>query len=125
MFRSYFNAIANYVNFTGVATRSQFWWFQLQNFIIVLILYLIATAAVASNNEGFIGFMGLVFMVYYLFMILPSLSIGARRLRDAGYSPWLLLVILIPFVGGIVLIVLWCMPSKVVLVEEQVVVYEK
>ena len=44
-------------------------------------------------------------------LILPGLAVGARRLRDGGFSPWLLLVALV-LLGGIALLVLYCMPSK-------------
>ena len=43
--------------------------------------------------------------------IVPGLPLAVRRLRDAGKSwPWLL-ISLIPIIGGIWLIVLFCQPS--------------
>ncbi|HAQ59678.1 MAG TPA: DUF805 domain-containing protein, partial [Microbacterium sp.] len=44
-------------------------------------------------------------------ILIPSLALSIRRLRDAGLPwPWVLLG-LIPF-GVIALGVLWCQPSK-------------
>ena len=43
--------------------------------------------------------------------IVPAIAVSARRLHDANLSGWLYLISLIPC-GSIVLIVLWCLPSK-------------
>jgi uncharacterized membrane protein YhaH (DUF805 family) len=44
-------------------------------------------------------------------MLLPWLAAGTRRLRDAGYSGWWQLFLLVP-VGGIVIVgSLWVQPS--------------
>lgn len=37
---------------------------------------------------------------------------AVRRLRDAGLSPWLVLMMLIPVIGTIALIVIFCRPSR-------------
>ena len=41
----------------------------------------------------------------------PNLAMGARRLRDAGFSPWWLLLLLTG-IGGLILIILWIFPKK-------------
>lgn len=46
-----------------------------------------------------------------LLLLLPSLAVSARRLHDIGMSGWWLLLSLTG-VGGLVLLVLWAMPSK-------------
>ena len=46
-----------------------------------------------------------------LALVIPSISVGVRRLRDAGYHPALLLVGLIPLVGTLMLIVLLASPA--------------
>ena len=51
-------------------------------------------------------------MVCYLAVILPVLGIQARRLRDGGFTPWLLLLGLIPGIGGLILLILYVLPSK-------------
>ena len=94
---NYVAVLKKYVEFGGRATRSEFWWFVLANFIV-------------SNLIGFVS--ATLSLVYSLAVLLPSLAVGARRLRDAGFSPWLLLLWLIPLFGWIALIILYVMPSK-------------
>ena len=106
VFSKYFiDPIKNhYIDFAGKATRKQFWLFVLFNFLVFLVLSIIL---------GFFGKAGdILYFVCQLAVLLPSLGIAARRLRDGGFSPWLLLIGLIPVLGWIVLLVLYLMPSK-------------
>lgn len=97
---SFFDAIIlclkKYARFDGRATRPEFWWFAL--------FTLIATSALTLVGET----LGQIFLVSVL---LPILSAGARRLRDAGKNPWWLLMILAPVGGIVVLGFLWAQPS--------------
>ncbi|MEM8325677.1 DUF805 domain-containing protein [Morganella morganii] len=102
MFDYFLDGIRNSINFSGLANRPQFWYFQLASIIIGIVVgifeFSIGTEVISD--------------VLSLLFLLPGLSLGVRRLRDADFSPWLLLVIFVPFIGIITLIVLWCMPSK-------------
>ena len=49
---------------------------------------------------------GIVVIVLGLFV--PSLAVSIRRLHDQGKSGWLYLVSFIPYIGGIILLVLMC-----------------
>lgn len=105
-FSTYFvDPIKNhYLDFAGKANRKQFWLFVLFNFLVFLVLSIVL---------GFLGKTGdIVYFVCQLAVLLPSLGIAARRLRDGGFSPWLLLIGLIPVLGWIVLFVLYLLPSK-------------
>ncbi|WP_241503952.1 DUF805 domain-containing protein [Pelagibaculum spongiae] len=48
---------------------------------------------------------GIIAMVYALVMLVPSVSLAARRLHDMSRSGWWQLLVLIPLIGPIVLIV--------------------
>ncbi|MBR2865745.1 MAG: DUF805 domain-containing protein [Elusimicrobiaceae bacterium] len=103
----YIDVIKNhYIDLSGRATRKQYWLFFLVNFCLSLVLSLL------GNIDGFIGTLfWLVYVLYCLALILPSLGIAARRLHDAGFSAWWLLLILLPFLGPIVLLVFYVLPS--------------
>ncbi len=105
-FNAYFvDPIKNhYVDFAGKATRTQFWLFVLWSFIVFFVLGFVLS---------FFGKAGdVVSLLCQLAVLLPSLAIAARRLRDGGFTPWLLLIGLVPFIGWLVLFVLYLLPSK-------------
>lgn len=87
-----------YSDFTGKASRSEFWWFNL-----FLVLVSIGASAVWEALGA----------IWFLATIVPYLAVGVRRLRDGGF-PWGLIFIgLVPIIGTVVMIVLWTQPSKV------------
>lgn len=106
MFNTYFlDVIKNhYFDFAGKADRKQFWLWVLWSFIIFLVLSIVLS---------FFGKVGnIIYFLCQLAILLPALGIAARRLRDGGFSPWLLLLGLIPVIGWIILLVLYLLPSK-------------
>lgn len=87
---------AKYADFSGQATRPEFWWFML--FVLLLV------GAMESINQTLGG-------LALIALLLPLSAVGARRLRHTGRSGWWLLFALAP-VGGIVLLaVLWSLPG--------------
>ena len=98
------NAIMyNYGNFTGRASRSEYWWFLL----FVSIFDMITTFADTIIFGTPAAEWGPLFWIGTLVMIVPLLSIEVRRLHDTGRSGWWILISLIPCIGVIVLFV-WC-----------------
>ena len=92
--------------------RKAFWLSILAYYIVTLGLCGLAMllAATIENVGVIIG--AILLIVFSLYTIVPFFKLSARRLRDAGYSPWLNLLVLIPVLGSLALIALWCMPSK-------------
>lgn len=80
--------LSKYADFNGRASRSEFWWFM---------LFVVAGSIVTT----FISIV--LYLLFALAMLLPSLAAGARRLHDTDRSGWLQLILLIPFVGLILL----------------------
>jgi len=50
--------------------------------------------------------------LYALAVIVPGLAVTVRRLHDTGRSGWWILISLVPFVGGIILLVFMCLESE-------------
>ena len=92
-----------YAEFSGVATRSEFWFWQLSCLIYGFALFFISLL---------LPFVAIFYLLFSLFVFIPTLAVGARRLHDIGQSGHLQWIILIPVLGGIALLVLWCQPSK-------------
>jgi uncharacterized membrane protein YhaH (DUF805 family) len=103
------NFYAKYGIFSGRATRSEYWYSWL--YLLLLYLVLVVPSSFSDSVEAqFVGVFVAVFIVGVAH-ILPSLSIQSRRLRDAGFSPYLTFLLLAPF-GGLVLFVLSLFPTK-------------
>ena len=105
----FIDAFRNYSNFSGRATRSQFWAFQVVSFIVS-----VCTAQNDVLNEVWNDDMklGLTSGLWTLAVIVPSLAIISRRLHDAGKSGWMGLLLLLPFIGWIWVAILLFLPSE-------------
>ena len=97
------SVFGNYANFSGRAPRSEFWWFQLFSSVLLGILFLLM-------NSGAILWPILAFIVA-LAMFLPTLAVWVRRLHDTNRSAWWLLLSLVPWVGGLVLLIMLAFPG--------------
>lgn len=121
-----------YATFTGRARRSEYWWFQLFQVIVVTIAALVDKLLgfdISDSGEGVVS------MIVELALILPSLSVAWRRLHDTGRSGWYFFCVFIPailccvfalvqwyiltlfaviliLVMSVVLLVWYCMDSK-------------
>jgi uncharacterized membrane protein YhaH (DUF805 family) len=89
----------NYVNFSGRAIRSEYWFWTL--------LFVPIGGRVAGSIDGLTG-LHAVGPIFGFATLLPSLAVTVRRLHDIDYSGWWILIGLIPLVGAIVLIVWFC-----------------
>ncbi len=94
-----------YTDFTGRASRSEYWWFILFSTMLQFIVQFIGGIVSAithstSNNLSFV----LVFILFAVFF-LPTIAAAVRRLHDTDRSGGWLLLSLIPVVGGIIVLV--------------------
>ena len=80
--------LRKYADFSGTASRAEYWWF---------VLFLALAGAVAYVVADSLG------AVFFLATLLPLLAAGTRRLRDTGRSGWLQLLGLVPVAGLLVL----------------------
>ena len=99
-----------YVDFTGRARRSEYWFF---------FLFTVLAGIVGSILDGLFGLRGGPYGgtgpiqgLIQLALLLPGLAVGARRLHDTGRSGWWLLIALIPVVGWIILLVFFVQDSQ-------------
>jgi len=105
----YLKVLKQYADFQGRARRKEYWMFVLFNLIFAFIaMYL---DRIIGTTMGGLPY-GVIYMLYGLAVLIPSLAVGVRRLHDIGKSGWMLLVSLIPFVGVIWLIILFVTDSN-------------
>lgn len=118
-----------YARFDGRASRSEFWWWALANFIVLAVLYTlygigaatsesqtvsngsITTTAMTSPSVLFV-IAGILIAIWGLGTIIPNLAIIWRRLHDANLAGPFYFLAIIPIVGPIILLVFLVMGSK-------------
>ncbi|MCM5557339.1 DUF805 domain-containing protein [Pleomorphomonas sp. JP5] len=83
---------SNYFNFSGRASRSEFWW---------AILFVFICGTIAS-------FIPVLNLAWSLGTFFPSISLAARRLHDINRNGWFQLLSFLFPIGVIALIVWYC-----------------
>ena len=99
----YLAVLKNYVGFSGRAGRTEYWMFFLFNIIIFFVLAILA--AYISN------FFWILYLLYALAVIVPSLAVAWRRMQDTGRNGLFILLGLIPIVGGLIVLVFMLLPG--------------
>jgi len=89
-FESIETCFRKYATFDGTASRSEYWWFFLFTSL--------ASAFLSMFSHTLSGMFSLV-------TLLPSLTVGARRLHETDRSGWWQLLWIVPLVGWIVMII--------------------
>ncbi len=103
------SVLTNWNNFSGRACRSEFWYFVLATTLVSIIISIIEIETGMVDIES--AEMGILSIILTLLLVVPSLSVTARRLQDRGWSGWWQLLYL-TIVGGLVIVVLNILPAK-------------
>ncbi|MBS0040513.1 DUF805 domain-containing protein [Neisseria sp. Marseille-Q1983] len=99
-----------YAQFSGHASKREFWGFLLFRTVAeVAILLVIGIMVEVSRSLGDI--FSILYFLFTLAVLVPTISVGVRRLHDTGKSGWWYLISVIPLIGWIWLIILWCQAS--------------
>ena len=91
------SAFQQYASVSGRASRPEYWWFALFYIVVVIGAVVVDRSAVVAS-------------IATLALIIPALTVGARRLHDIGRSGWWLLISIIPF-GSFVLLYWYLKPG--------------
>jgi uncharacterized membrane protein YhaH (DUF805 family) len=94
-YNSVIDTFKNYSNFSGRASRANYWFFFLFNSLVGAILFFI---------DRQLGTVNLLSTIFSILVFIPALSIYFRRLHDINYRGLRVLVLLIPIIGPILLI---------------------
>jgi uncharacterized membrane protein YhaH (DUF805 family) len=88
--------LLQFSNFSGRATRFEYWWF------LAFVLVITAICTVISEKA---------YLVAGIILLIPLVAVGSRRLNDAGRSPWWQMFFLVPF-GQIVALIVLAEPTR-------------
>lgn len=97
------------VTFSGRASQSEFWWVAL---IHTVGFVGFAATASALEHTGLGSFVGVIGTVYMLAALIPAIAVSTRRLHDTGQSGLLQLLNLIPYLGGLITLILMAQAPK-------------
>ncbi|MEI9852287.1 MAG: DUF805 domain-containing protein [Sphingomonas sp.] len=92
-----FLPLARYADFTGRSRRAEFWSFM------PLALGAIILGSAMSRPIGILVLIGL---------LIPMLAVTVRRLHDIKASGWWILLMLVPYVGPLIVLVLLIVPGS-------------
>ena len=113
------NAFIKCFDFKSRSCRSEFWYFYLFTTVLGFIgiqidrlfnLEILRLQLIQNIDE--VAILGPTYVFLYFLFFVPSLSLYIRRLHDINRSGWWLLMALIPFIGIITLIFLWCLKGN-------------
>lgn len=113
--------LKEYSKFSGRASRSEYWWWQLAIFLIFFIVPLLCAligALLCTANDASSSLRGVIigdlagFVMCLISLMCPILAVTVRRLHDTGHSGWWLFITLVPFIGSIWLLVLLLLSSQ-------------
>jgi len=112
-----------YASFAGRATRAEYWYFVLFGCLVSIgasmvgaILLFLGFALSGGDVEiaaglAFIVY-GIIYCIFILGFICPSISVLVRRLHDTGRSGWWYWIIFIPYIGSIVILIFALLASQ-------------
>ena len=106
--------IGKYISFGGNATRSEFWsWVLFVALVSGILFGMAAMLAIIRNSAGpdttsnplywlssIIFYIFMLLGLFLIFCLLPTLTVAVRRLRDAGYQPWIVIFPILLLLGS-------------------------
>lgn len=114
----FIKCLKNYATFKGRARRTEFWMFTLFYTIILFVFGLLSGLTEpepyyseftymreTAGPSLLSAFFSTLATIFFIGTFLPTLAVSVRRLHDTGKTGWWVLINLIPYIGGIVLLV--------------------
>jgi uncharacterized membrane protein YhaH (DUF805 family) len=114
-----------YAAFSGRAGRAEYWWWALVGVVVAVVLNVVIAAGMETSTDSYAGnaysaptpgplsAVGYVLLaVWGLGVVVPSLALTVRRLHDVNLSGWTILLGLVPFLGGLAVLVFTLLPPN-------------
>ncbi|MEO6718100.1 MAG: DUF805 domain-containing protein [Novosphingobium sp.] len=94
--------LKRYAEFSGRSRRKEYWFFLLGVVIAAIVLSIIEKIV---GLPIILGPYGPLTSLLLIAVIIPSIAVQVRRFHDQDKSGWFVLLSLIPFLGGLVVLV--------------------
>jgi uncharacterized membrane protein YhaH (DUF805 family) len=95
-----------YFNFSGTATRSEYWAMILLSFAGMVLMFMMMGMAPAFPLLLLVAFVLGIAVLWY------NISTTVRRIRDTGNNTWWILSVFIPYVSFVAIIAWGVIESK-------------
>jgi uncharacterized membrane protein YhaH (DUF805 family) len=96
--------LGKYVDFSGRARRSEYWFFQLFVALVIIVPVVLAFLTGIIGAQG-MYILALLWGLAVLALLLPILAVSVRRLHDTNSSGWWYLISFVPYIGGFIMLV--------------------
>lgn len=98
-----------YAEFSGRSRRKEYWLFALLQIIVAIVAlssgFLVDSAATGTGLTLGMG----VYLLFALASFIPAIAVQVRRFHDQNRSGWMVLLNFIPYLGGLIVLVLMCL----------------
>ncbi len=103
--------LRRYADFSGRSRRMEYWMYVLLLVLceIVLMTLISIVGLTSGDKSGFSFIGGGLAAIFGLAVIVPTIAVQVRRFHDQDRSGWFVLLGLIPFIGGLILLVFMCL----------------
>jgi uncharacterized membrane protein YhaH (DUF805 family) len=95
------SGFSNYVNFSGRAVRSEYWYWVLFAVLLSIVTNIIDAVIFGTSGTAILS------AIAGLALFLPGLAMAVRRFHDLDKSGWFVLILMIPLVGWPILWLVW------------------
>lgn len=116
MIQAYKEYWQNMTVMNATATRSQYWWPQVVNYLVLFLYGLVTNSGqyydFSTDTITNLSLPAIIFIVLSLAIWLANFTVRARRLHDTNRSNWWVLLYLLPFIGAIIMFIFLVLPSK-------------
>lgn len=104
-----------YIDFSGRASRKEFWTFYLINAAVVILVSAIYGPGLMHHPMG----MGVYsapastfLFAFFVVAVFPTLAVIVRRLHDTGRRGWWVFLGFVPVIGGLILLIMLMFESE-------------
>jgi uncharacterized membrane protein YhaH (DUF805 family) len=110
--------LRRYADFRGRSRRKEYWMFALGLVIVYFLLGLMFAVGMGGTPGGLMGTLSWSpfamigcagFLLLTLAIFIPALAVQVRRFHDQDKSGWFVLLGLIPYLGGLIVLVFMCL----------------
>lgn len=112
----FFDAISTcwskWADFQGRARRSEYWFWQLFVWLVFIAFFVMdGIISVSGGRTAGNVFLLIGVALFAISMFLPGLAVLVRRMHDLGVTGWIVLISLIPYLGGLILLIMSIVPG--------------